>query len=70
MMAQFEPKDGVETFISPKYSEAEFSFISEILKRNWPKYEKQVVVKEIKVPVEKVIHISDPGKPSALNKAN
>ena len=40
MMAQFEPKDGVETFISPKYSEAEFSFISEILKRNWPKYEK------------------------------
>lgn len=64
MFVLFEPKDGVETFINPKFSESDYRFISEILKREWPQ-------KEI-IEVEKVVEVLKEGssKPSALNKAN
>ena len=51
MFAIFEPKDGVETFISPKFSESDYRFISDILKREWPQKEFVEVVKE----VEKIV---------------
>lgn len=36
MLTLFEPKDGIETFVSPKFAEGDYQFISELLKKKWP----------------------------------
>ena len=36
MLTLFEPKDGIETFVSPKFAEGDFQFIADILKKKWP----------------------------------
>jgi hypothetical protein len=68
MLVLFEPKDGVETFINPRFSEGDFQFISEILKKQWPKKEVIEVVKEVEVEVVKEVPVAS-GKPSVLNRA-
>jgi agmatine/peptidylarginine deiminase len=39
MFVLFEPKDGVETFISPKFSDKDYQFIADILRKSWPQKE-------------------------------
>ena len=36
MLTLFEPKDGIETFVSPKFAEGDYQFIGDILKKKWP----------------------------------
>ena len=36
MLTLFESKDGVQTFINPKFNEGDFHFINEIIKKQWP----------------------------------
>lgn len=44
MLAIFESKEGVETFISPKFNETDFTFINKILNDKWPKPEVPKVI--------------------------
>lgn len=36
LLANLEPKDSVQTFVNPKYSAKDFTFIKEVLKKQWP----------------------------------
>lgn len=72
MLTLFEPKDGIETFVSPKFSEAEYAFIGEMIKRSWPQ-EKVVqvekpVIREVEV-IKEVVRNSG-AKPNRLHEAN
>ena len=47
MFTLFEPKDGVQTFINPKFAEKDYEFIGDILRRQWPQKEIVQVVKQV-----------------------
>jgi hypothetical protein len=51
MLTLFEPKDGIETFVSPKFTEGEYQFIGELLKKKWPS--EKVIQVEVEKPVIK-----------------
>lgn len=36
LLAELEPKDGVETFKSPQFSDRDYVFVYEILMKAWP----------------------------------
>lgn len=47
MLTLFQPKDGIETFVSPKFSEGDYQFIGEILKKKWPESKEIVIEKPV-----------------------
>ena len=55
--------------MSPKFSEADFQFIGEILRREWPQEKVKEVVKVQEVIKEVPVQVNT-GKPSVLHRAN
>lgn len=70
MLTLFEPKDGIETFISPKFNEGDYRFIGDILKKKWPEFKVVEVEKPVIKEVIKEVVRNTGTKPNRLHDAN
>jgi hypothetical protein len=70
MLTLFEPKDGIETFVSPKFAEGDYQFIADLLKKKWPESKVVEVEKPVYKEVIKEVVRTTGTKPNRLHDAN
>jgi hypothetical protein len=70
MLTLFEPKEGIETFVSPKFAEGDYQFIGDLLKRKWPESKVIEVEKPVIKEVIKEVVRNTGTKPNRLHDAN
>ena len=70
-MAEVEPKEMSESFITQPFNESEFNSIKEILTKNWPEGSKvveKIVKVEVPVDVVREVNINKPNKLALANE--